>query len=147
VGNQPEDRTGPAAPGAKHVARAADLEPVRRFVAGFAGTAGLVGVRIEQLVLAFSEVATNAIVHGGGVATVTATRTDRAVVIAVHDSGARGEFPSAGSPRPSPAQIGGRGLWLARQMCDEVDIDSAPEGTTVRLTMRLPVDGQGRGAD
>ena len=31
----------------------------------------------------------------------------------------------------------GRGLWLANQLCNLVQIRSSPEGTTVRLHMRL----------
>jgi hypothetical protein len=29
------------------------------------------------------------------------------------------------------------GLWLARQLCDHVDITTDDEGTRVRLTLRL----------
>src|SRR5689334_20177035 len=118
------DRTAAAT---HHVAAAADLEGVRRRVAGFASTAGLVGDRVDRLVLALSEVATNAIVHGGGAATVTMTRDGGQVVVTVWDSGngsREGEFPSAAAVRPDPTQVGGRGLWISRRLCDEVTIDS-----------------------
>jgi anti-sigma regulatory factor (Ser/Thr protein kinase) len=38
---------------------------------------------------------------------------------------------------PEPGQLGGRGLWLANQLCDLVQIRCSPAGATVRLRMRL----------
>ena len=35
---------------------------------------------------------------------------------------------------PPPDQTHGRGLWLATRMCDDLAIDSSPEGT--RITLR-----------
>ncbi|HYX93477.1 MAG TPA: sensor histidine kinase, partial [Geodermatophilus sp.] len=32
---------------------------------------------------------------------------------------------------------GGMGVWLARQLCDHVDISCGPDGVTVRLTTAL----------
>jgi prepilin-type processing-associated H-X9-DG protein len=118
------------------VAVATDLEPLRKVVAGLAAAAGLDRPRVDRLVLAFSEIATNALLHGGGDATVWFADGGAAVVVTVHDSG-RGSFPPASAARPDPEQVGGRGLWLARRLCDDVAIDSDPGGTTVRLTMRL----------
>ena len=43
------------------------------------------------------------------------------------------EGPLAGRLRPPPTQEGGRGLWLANQLCDLVQIRSRPGRTTVRL--------------
>jgi hypothetical protein len=34
--------------------------------------------------------------------------------------------------------VRGRGLWLARQLCDLVELRSDPVGTTVRLYLTLP---------
>lgn len=138
--DQPDNQMDRPAAATHHVAAAADLDGLRRHVAGFASTAGLVGDRVERLVVALSEVATNALVHGGGVATVTVARQGRQLVVTVSDSGARsgeGAFPPAVATRPDPTQIGGRGLWITRQLCDEVTIDSAAAGTRVQLIMHL----------
>ncbi|HYJ77750.1 MAG TPA: sensor histidine kinase, partial [Actinomycetes bacterium] len=35
-------------------------------------------------------------------------------------------------------RAGGRGLWLANQLCNLVQIRSGAAGTTVRLHARLP---------
>ena len=45
--------------------------------------------------------------------------------------------PLAGRLRPTPTQQGGRGLWLANQLCDLVQIRSSELGTTVRLQAAL----------
>jgi len=39
--------------------------------------------------------------------------------------------------RPTPTQTGGRGLWMANQVCDLVRIRSGDTGTAVRLHMSL----------
>ena len=54
----------------------------------------------------------------------------------VSDSGCIDQ-PLAGRERPNPADTTGRGLWLANQLCNLVQIRSSPDGTTVRLHMRL----------
>ena len=50
----------------------------------------------------------------------------------------RGRFedPLAGRRRPSGAQVGGYGLWLANQVCDLVQLRSHEDGSTVRVHMR-----------
>ena len=137
--DQPDNRAGRPAAATHRVAAAGDLVDVRRSVAGFARTAGLVSNRVDKLVVALSEVATNAIMHGGGAATVTMARNKRQIVVTVSDSGGPGDgqFPPAGASRPDPVGLGGRGLWITRQLCDEVTIDSLPAGTRVQLVMRL----------
>lgn len=41
--------------------------------------------------------------------------------------------PMAGRRRPQPTEPDARGLWLANQMCDLVQVRSTPEGSTVRV--------------
>jgi hypothetical protein len=41
--------------------------------------------------------------------------------------------PMVGRRRPQPAEPDARGLWLANQMCDLVQVRSTPEGSTVRV--------------
>ncbi|MEU5323866.1 hypothetical protein AB0G67_45100, partial [Streptomyces sp. NPDC021056] len=50
----------------------------------------------------------------------------------------RGADPLVGRHRPNSNQVGGRGLWLTHQLCDLVEIHSAPAtGTTIRLHTEL----------
>ena len=42
----------------------------------------------------------------------------------------------AGKRPPDPDSAGGRGLWMANQLCDLVQIRSAESGSVVRVQMR-----------
>jgi anti-sigma regulatory factor (Ser/Thr protein kinase) len=58
------------------------------------------------------------------------------VICEVRDGG-RLDDPLAGRRRPSVAQVGGYGLWLANQVCDLVQLRSQADGMAVRVHMRL----------
>ena len=113
------------------------LSALRELLRERAEGAGLAGNRRDDLVLAGDELATNSIRHAGGGGTMRVWADDDAVFCEVSDNG-RLTDPMAGRLRPPPDQIGGRGLWLANQLCDLVQIRSGDEGTVVRLSMRLP---------
>ena len=114
---------------------AGDLVDVRVFIARFAREGGLDAGRIDDLVLAVNEVATNSVRHGGGRGTLRAWQESNAVICDVRDGG-RLDDPLAGRRRPSGAQVGGFGLWLANQVCDLVQVRSQSDGMAVRLHMR-----------
>lgn len=114
----------------------ADLAMVRHFVAQCARTTGLDSRRSEDLVLAVCEVATNSIQHGGGRGRLDIWDEPGELVCAVRDGG-RIDDPLAGRERPRPDQDRGRGLWIANQLCDLVQIRSGEAGTDVRLRMRI----------
>lgn len=110
------------------------LSPVRRLVSMEAARAGFTSGPIADLVLAVDEVATNSIQHGDGAGTLRIWRDGDVLVCEIRD---RGQFedPLADRRRPDPGRDGGRGLWLANQLCDLVQLRSVPTGTTVRLHM------------
>lgn len=110
------------------------LPQVRRQVEAAAARAGLPAVRMADLALAASELAANSVVHGGGGGTLRIWRESDRLVVEVEDSGLI-EQPLAGlgQVRPPPTQLSGRGLWLAHQLCDRVQIRSGVHGTRVRL--------------
>ena len=110
----------------------ADLAEVRRRVEESAEAAGLSGSRMTDLILAASELAANSVAHGGGGGTLRLWTEDSRLLVEFHDGG-RIEDPLVGRVRPSITQEGGRGLWLANQLCDLVQIRSGEDGTTVRL--------------
>lgn len=58
------------------------------------------------------------------------------MVAEIHDAG-RLEQQLAGRVRPTPTQESGRGLWIANQPCDLVQIRSGTGRTRVRLQMNL----------
>jgi anti-sigma regulatory factor (Ser/Thr protein kinase) len=110
------------------------LRPVRRLVSTEAARAGFTSAPIADLVLAVDEVATNSIEHGGGTGTLRIWRDGDVLVCEIRD---RGHFddPLADRRRPAPGRDGGRGLWLANQLCDLVQVRSFATATTVRLHM------------
>ena len=117
------------------VAFDARLGPVREFCAGRGRAAGLDGVRVNDLVLAVSEIAANALGHATGGGVIRSWCTDEEIVCQVEDAGYISD-PLAGRYRkPADAQ-GGHGLWLVNRVCDLVERRSSPEGTVTRLHMR-----------
>jgi anti-sigma regulatory factor (Ser/Thr protein kinase) len=114
----------------------ADLAMVRHLVAQCARSAGLDSRRNEDLVLAVCEVATNSVQHGGGKGRLHIWDEDGELVCAVRDGGLI-HNPLVGRERPRPDQDHGRGLWIANQLCDLIQIRSGEAGTDVRLRMRF----------
>jgi anti-sigma regulatory factor (Ser/Thr protein kinase) len=127
----------PAPAGARRWAFDADrLGPVRRDLTAAIGASGLGAEAGEDLVYAASEVVTNAVEHGGGSGVLwTWVDGDQAVCL-VADPG-RLDEPFPGVVPPTLDQDRGRGLWLARALCDEVDVSVDDDGTRVRLARRL----------
>lgn len=114
----------------------ADLAMVRHLVAQCGRSARLATRRNEDFVLSVCEVATNSIQHGGGKGALDLWDEDGELVCAVRDGG-QIEDPLVGRMRPRPDQPCGRGLWIANQLCDLVQIRSGDGGTEVRLRMRF----------
>jgi anti-sigma regulatory factor (Ser/Thr protein kinase) len=109
-----------------------ELGEVRRQVAAVAEGSGLDPRGVADLVTAASELAANSVVHGGGHGTLRLWREDDDLLVEVEDGGVI-EEPLVGRLRPMLSQEGGRGLWLANQLCDLVQIRSGVGGTKVRL--------------
>jgi anti-sigma regulatory factor (Ser/Thr protein kinase) len=112
------------------------LSEVRRRVEKAAEAAGLGQSASADLVLAASELAANSVTHGGGDGTLRTWREDDRLLVDLEDAGWISE-PLAGRLRTAATQKGGRGLWLANQLCDLVQIRSSAAGTTVRLQVAL----------
>jgi anti-sigma regulatory factor (Ser/Thr protein kinase) len=113
-----------------------DLRYVRLLVGSEAKAFGLSDQRTADLVLAVDEIATNSLLHGGGRGSVWVWRAAAAVICEVQDEG-RIEDPLAGRRRPSPESIGGRGLWIANQLCELVQVRTFSSCSVVRLHMRV----------
>lgn len=112
-----------------------DLAPVRQFVADHAPRFGVPADRVDDFILAVNEIATNVLRHGGGTGEARMWATDRRVVCEITDTGtAAGNF--LGFLRSDPHSERGHGLWIARQICDLLEMRTGQSGTTVRLHMR-----------
>ena len=113
------------------------LSTLRGFVISYVTWAGAGVQAAEQFVQAVDEVATNAIDHGGGSGLLRVWTDPQRMSCDVSDTGGGLRDPLAGR-LPTGFTARGRGLWLARQLCDLVELHSDPAGTTVRLHLTLP---------
>jgi anti-sigma regulatory factor (Ser/Thr protein kinase) len=113
-----------------------ELHAARAWVAAQARAAALAPERLADLLLAFNEIATNSIRHGGGSGSVSIWSEREALICEVRDSGLIAD-PLAGRRRPTAGALGGRGLWIANQVADLVQLRSAETGSVVRIHMRL----------
>jgi anti-sigma regulatory factor (Ser/Thr protein kinase) len=120
------------------VIEAGALTTFRTLVTAAATGAGIDQARVANVVMAANEVATNSLRHGGGKGILRVWRDDGALIVEIRDHG-RFDRPLVDRERP-PADAGApRGLWLANQLCDLVQIRSDSVGTVVRLHMRCAV--------
>ncbi|MGH3315766.1 MAG: anti-sigma factor RsbA family regulatory protein [Nocardioidaceae bacterium] len=114
-----------------------DLSTLRAIVAGMAVRYGMPPEAVEALVLSVREIAVNSIRHGGGSGRMRAWVESGSLVCELSDAGHIHES-MVGRLRPRPDDESGRGLWLANQLCDLVQIRSSSSGTVVRLHVAMP---------
>jgi anti-sigma regulatory factor (Ser/Thr protein kinase) len=127
----------PAPTGALELAfTAGDLAAVRRVVQRLSLTEGLAECTTDDLVLCVDEMASNSLLHGGGDGVLRMWREPTEVICEISDAGSIGD-PLVGRENPAVDRLGGRGLWLANQLCDLVQVRSGASGTVVRLHVRL----------
>jgi anti-sigma regulatory factor (Ser/Thr protein kinase) len=113
-----------------------DLGALRHFVSDWAGEQTLEQEPVEELVLAVNEIATNSIRHGGGSGTLQVWRDDEVLLCEVKDAG-HIRNPMLGRVEPDGLAATSRGLWIANQFCDLVQIRSSEAGSVVRMHKRL----------
>lgn len=109
-----------------------DYALVRGDVSAHASSVGLTAERIADLVLAVHEVAVNSAQHGRGTSELRIWETDQALVCEVRGPGPIAD-PMVGRRPPPWENEHGRGLWMANQLCDLVQVRSGQAGTTVRI--------------
>jgi anti-sigma regulatory factor (Ser/Thr protein kinase) len=125
----------PAVRAARSVDLAAGLIDIRRLVRSVA--LRVMPARAGDAVLAAHEVAMNALTHGQGRGAVRVWAADDELVCEIEDHGPGIWDLLAGTRSPAPHQDRGRGLWIARQLSDRVEIETTPHGALVRLRWRL----------
>jgi anti-sigma regulatory factor (Ser/Thr protein kinase) len=114
----------------------ADLAHVRQWVNAQASSYGVSRDRLDDLALALHEICTNSIRFGGGRGTLSVWIEDGALICDVADHG-RIDDLLVGRVLPPLDGLGGRGVWLANQLCDLVQLRSGDDFTQVRLHTRL----------
>jgi two-component sensor histidine kinase len=80
---------------------------------------------VDPVRLVVSELATNAVVHARTAFTVTLSRADSTVLLAVRDESPAGPVPA----QPGPPDIGGRGLRIVRMVSADCGVVSDRSGT------------------
>lgn len=124
----------PAGPARTFVlSRHSELAAARATIREETGKTKLSTEEAEAVVLAVHEAALNALNHGGGTCHLCVWRTAARLVCEVRSSH-RLRDPMAGHRLASVEDDHGRGLWLANQLCDLVEIRSGRWGTTVRIS-------------
>lgn len=114
------------------------LVALRGAVAAHASRLGLDGRRTEELVLIAHELASNAVLHGGGSGRLRLWVAAGYLSCEVSDSGPGLPESHSDFNLPPPAAAGGRGLWLVRALTDDFSVASGPAGTTITVAVRLP---------
>jgi len=109
----------------------------RRTITALAKATFLDAATVERLLLAVSEVVTNATVHGAPPVDLRGWATDDRIVVTVRDHGPGPDDPFVGF-LPRRDQPGGLGLWITNQACSRVALLPEPEGFTVRITVGAP---------
>jgi anti-sigma regulatory factor (Ser/Thr protein kinase) len=111
------------------------LQAVREFVAARARERGVSERRLPHLLVAVNELATNVVVHGGGSGVVRLWQDGTALVCDVIDFGGGLRAPHPGQLCPPPDAPGGHGLWVARQLCDLMQVRVDGGKSIVRVHM------------
>ena len=134
------------------------LYALRAAVQAHADRAGLSEERASEVVLAVHELAANAIAHGAGHGRFRMWDLNGTLRCEVLDSGPAGAGgpagpPGAGGPAGPPGAGGpagpseavdpwsaapGHGLWLVRQVADQLDVWSGPSGTRAGAAFARP---------
>ncbi len=109
-----------------------DLAALRRRLRDVADGAGLGRPARDNLVLAMHELAANSILHAGGGGVLSFWREPDALVVEVRDRGRIDDALVGRGTLDLDAETG-RGIWMANQLCDLVQVRSGADGTQVRL--------------
>lgn len=121
-----------------------NLITVEEFVNYFAVDLGINEEKIPGLLLAVSEAATNAFIHGNKsdgtkIVTLDVTKENHQLIIRVKDQG-KGFDPSKIPDPTEPENLlkdSGRGIYLMRIYMDDIKYNFTPTGTEIILILNL----------
>jgi anti-sigma regulatory factor (Ser/Thr protein kinase) len=114
----------------------AGLVDLRHLVGQVAAQAEVAPDRAADLVLAVNELATNSVEHGPGSGSLRLwAGPGRPVVAEISDHGGEMDAPFPGLAQPPPDGARGRGLWLASELCDVLEVWSDPRETVIRVSV------------
>jgi anti-sigma regulatory factor (Ser/Thr protein kinase) len=108
-----------------------DAEQVREHLARELLAAGLSEAKTLEMLLAATEIATNAMQHGRGIEEIRVGRAHGRFVCEIIDRGEGFDDPTAGYLAPRAGT--GSGLWVARQLTWRIEYFRSPRGFTARI--------------
>jgi anti-sigma regulatory factor (Ser/Thr protein kinase) len=108
-----------------------DAEQIRERLAPELIAAGLGGAKALEALLAATEIATNAVQHGGGIEDIRVGLVHGRLVCEITDRGPGFDDPVAGYLAPREGT--GSGLWVARQLAWRIEFLRSPKGFTARI--------------
>jgi anti-sigma regulatory factor (Ser/Thr protein kinase) len=94
--------------------------------------------QVDDLIVAVSEVVTNAMVHGRGPVRMRVWNGGDRIVVTVTDAGPGPKDPFAGLLPAGDTATGGRGLWITNQSVNSVSYGRTPDGFAIRLIAGNP---------
>jgi anti-sigma regulatory factor (Ser/Thr protein kinase) len=118
-------------PGLRSITGGDDAEQVRERLAPEFLAAGLGEAKSLEMLLAITEIATNAVVHGRGIEEVRVGRAHGRFVCEIIDRGPGFDDPTAGYLAPRDGI--GSGLWVARQLTWRIEFFQSPRGFAARI--------------
>lgn len=124
------------------------LVDVDNFVEGFLREWGLDDSVVADIAISVSELVNNAVEHGSAAKTspeddrtvkVTVSKVANAIKVSVTDQGSGFDPTEIDDPlaEENLLKAAGRGIFIVRNLMDEVDIKTTPEGTVVTITKNL----------
>jgi anti-sigma regulatory factor (Ser/Thr protein kinase) len=126
------------------------LSLLRAEVQAQADQAGFPAAQATDVVLALHELAANAVRHGAGVGRLRIWRRPGAWLCQIEDGD---PLPAGGTAASGDAPglivmnawqaVPGHGLWVVRQVADQLQIRSGPDGTRATVTFGLPAGAAG----
>jgi anti-sigma regulatory factor (Ser/Thr protein kinase) len=122
--------TAPVA-GLRSIPFGRDVEELREQLVRELAADGPRDARSLDLLLAATEIADNAIHHGGGIQDVRVGHVQGRFVCEIVDRGAGFDDPAAGYLAPREGV--GAGLWVARQLTWRIEFLHSPSGFTARI--------------
>jgi serine phosphatase RsbU (regulator of sigma subunit)/anti-sigma regulatory factor (Ser/Thr protein kinase) len=111
----------------------------RRMLSTWLHSWGVTDDLVETAQLCVSELVTNAVIHAGTPARVTARLDDERLLVLVQDHGNRGAARRA--EEHDPSDISGRGLMLVEALSSAWSAEHSADGTTVWFELDLQATG------
>jgi anti-sigma regulatory factor (Ser/Thr protein kinase) len=118
-------------PGLRSFSVAEDLEAFRELLARELAAERVPDAKALEMIVAGTEIAANALGHGGGIQEVRVGRAEGRFVCEVVDRGSGFDDPLAGYLAPREGT--GTGLWVARQLAWRLEFFDSPNGFTARI--------------